>query len=194
MRRVVFDLVAGDEVDGEVAGLGMGEVEAADRGAGIHRERLGQDDLGGLLDVQQAPEVALLGMVGRAGIARGRPDALVFLFDQVVDRQSFVAAVAPVFAGLLVQHFGQAFGEPVGQCLAHDRVVIVVIALELLDQRLELEPGRDGERPQVVGDAGLARGDVVGQRSERRLAVALPLLPQRGEPHPLGRSATRRCK
>ena len=33
---------------------------------------------------------------------------------------------------------------------------------------------------------GLARGHVVGQRSERGLAVALPLLPQRGEPHPLG--------
>ena len=102
-------------------------------------------------------------MIGRARIAGGRPDALVFLVDQVVDRQSFVAAVSPVFAGLLVKHFGQALGEPVGQCLAHDRVVIVVIALELLDERFQLEPGRDGERTEVVGDAGLARGDVVRQ-------------------------------
>ena len=31
---VALDLVAGDQVDGEVAGLGMGEVEPADRGAG----------------------------------------------------------------------------------------------------------------------------------------------------------------
>ena len=47
-------------------------------------------------------------------------------------------------------------------------------------------PGRHRERPQVVGEARIARGDVVGQRSERGLAVALPLLPQGRQPHPLG--------
>ena len=52
-------------------------------------------------------------------------------------RQPFVAAETPFLAGLLVQHLGQGLGEPVGQGLAHDRVVVVVVALELLDQRLQ---------------------------------------------------------
>ena len=92
---------------------------------------------------------------GEARIARGRPDPSVFFVDQVVDRQTLLAAIAPVVTSLLVQHFGQGFGEPVGQGLAHDRVIIVVIPLKLLDERLELEPGRDGKRTQVVGDSGL---------------------------------------
>ena len=51
--------------------------------------------------------------------------------------EALVAAVAPFLAGLLVQHLGQSLGEPVGEGLGHDGVVVVVIALELLDQRLE---------------------------------------------------------
>ena len=109
-------------------------------------------------------------------------------------RQPFVAAVAPVFAGLLVQHFGQGLGEPVGQRLAHDRVVVVVVAVELLDQRLEAESRRHGEGAQVVGDAGRARGEVVGQRAERGLAVALPLLPEQRGTASARCPATRRCR
>src|SRR5215472_14508848 len=39
---VVLDLVAADAADGEVAGLGVREQEAADAGGGRHRVRAGQ--------------------------------------------------------------------------------------------------------------------------------------------------------
>src|ERR1700733_10786199 len=70
--RVVFDLVAGDEIDGEEAGLRMREVKPADRGAGIHGKRLGQDNPGCLFHVEKTPQVALLGVVGGTRITRRR--------------------------------------------------------------------------------------------------------------------------
>ena len=55
-------------------------------------------------------------------------------------------------------------------------------------------PGRHRERAEVVGRARVARGDVVGQAAERRLALALPLLAQQSEAAAARSSATRRCR
>ena len=49
---VVGDLVFFDFADGEVFGLGVGEIEAAHRGAGVHGEAFGEFDSGIFFRVQ----------------------------------------------------------------------------------------------------------------------------------------------
>jgi hypothetical protein len=82
---VVGDLVAVDLAEREIARLGVGEVEAAHARSGPHRKRLGNHHAGVGLDVEQAPERALLGVIGAGGIAGGGADAAILLVDEVVD-------------------------------------------------------------------------------------------------------------
>ena len=81
---VVGDLVAADFAEAEVARLGMSEVEAADAGAGPHRERFGDEHAGVGLDVEQSPERAFFGVVGAGGVAGGGTDAAIFFVDEFV--------------------------------------------------------------------------------------------------------------
>ena len=41
---IILDLILGDEINGEIAGFGMAEVETADGGGGVHGEALRQFD------------------------------------------------------------------------------------------------------------------------------------------------------
>src|SRR3712207_3635475 len=85
--RVVLDLVAADPPQQEVAGLRVGEVEAADRGAGPHGHALGERDAGGRLDVEQLPDGALLGVLRAGGVAgRGAGAAVTLGAPRVVVR------------------------------------------------------------------------------------------------------------
>ena len=185
---VVLDLIPGEQVDGEVAGLGVGEVEAADGGGGVHGEALGEPDPGRFLDVEEVPERPLLGVVGAGGIAGGGADAAVLLVDQVVGRERLVPAVAPVAAGLLVEHLGERLGQAVGQGLGHDRVVVVVRRprTRLASSSAPMPVGH-GEGAEVVDPARSDGRDVVGQAPEGLLPLALPLLAEGVDPRPLGR-------
>ena len=69
-EMIVQHLVAVYFPQPKVPSLRVGEVEPADRRAGVHRVRLGQADAAGLLDVEQVPEELLLGMVGGGRVAR----------------------------------------------------------------------------------------------------------------------------
>src|SRR5262249_20326481 len=100
---VALYLIARDEIDGEVAGLGMAEVEAADRSGRPHGVSFGQADAGCLLDAEEVPERAFLGVVRAGGVAGGRADAAIFFVDQVLLGKVLTAAVAPVVAGALVE-------------------------------------------------------------------------------------------
>src|SRR5205814_5985170 len=53
---VAFNLIASDEIDGEVAGFGVGEVKTADAGAGPHGVGFGELDTCGLFDVEERPQ------------------------------------------------------------------------------------------------------------------------------------------
>ncbi len=61
-------------------------------------------------------------------------------------------AVAPFFADAFVQELGERFGQPVGQRLGHDGVVVVVICFEFLDKFLQAVAAGDGEGAEVVGN------------------------------------------
>ncbi len=108
----------------------MREVEAADAGARPHRERLGQQHAGLLLDVEQPPEGSLLGVIGAGGVAGRRTDAAVLLLDELLLGEILAMAVAPDVAHHLVQVLGEGLGEPIGQRLGHDGVVVVVLRRE----------------------------------------------------------------
>src|SRR5262245_47372362 len=76
---VVLDLVAGDQINREVPGLRVAEVEAADGRRRPHGEALGQPDAGGLLDCQELPQRPLFGVIGTGRVACRRADAAILL-------------------------------------------------------------------------------------------------------------------
>ena len=114
----------------------MGEVEAAYAGAGPHGVGLGEFHAGFGFYFEQGPESAFFGVVGAGGVAGGGADAAVFLVDEVVGGEGFVAAVAPLVADLLVEALGEGLGEAVGEGLGHDGVVVVVVGTETVAERL----------------------------------------------------------
>ena len=86
-----------------------------------------------------------------------------------------------------MQVLGERLGEPIGQRLDHDRVVVVVVGLELAHQLVGADAGGHGEHADVVRHAALARRDEVGQRAVRLLVGDHLLLPQHRQPRQLVR-------
>ena len=104
-------------------------------------------------------------MIGARGIAGGGPDPPVGLPDQLFVVEPFVRCIPPELAAdALVKVLRERLGEPVRERLEEDARVVVVPRLERGGPLLGSEAGRDRERPHVVRDPALARGDVVGER------------------------------
>src|SRR6185312_2907157 len=183
---VVDDLVAPELADREIAGGRVGEVEAAHAGAGPHRERLGQLDAGRALHVQQLPERPLLGVRRTIQITGRWADAAVLLANELLVAQVFATPVAPLFSHPLVKVLGEGLGQPVGQRLGHDGVVVVVRGAEAVAQLAQPDAGGHGKATDVVGQAGLLGGHEVGQAARRLTVLLGRLLPQEVEAgHPL---------
>src|SRR6185503_19984357 len=72
---IVLNLVALDLADAEIAGIGMAEIEAADRSARPHGKALGERHADRRLAVEQAEQRLLLGVIWLRGIAWRRADA-----------------------------------------------------------------------------------------------------------------------
>ena len=114
--------------------------------------------------LQQVEQLALLAVIGTRRVAERWPDAAVALGDQLLAREALVRAVAPVAASARVKVFGERFGEAVGERLDHDRVIVVVVALERRDELGCAVSGRDGEGADEVADPAAARRDEIRQR------------------------------
>lgn len=82
---------------------------------------------------------------GLAGIAGGRPDAAVILVDQVLGFGRLFRLVPPFPAHAQVEKLGKGLGQSVGQGFGHDGAVVVVSALEALDQFLQTVTRGDGK-------------------------------------------------
>ncbi len=106
--------------------------------------------------------------------------AVLFL-DQVFVRETFALTKPPGLAGLGMDVLGERLCQSIGQGLGQDRVVLVMIGIELLDQLIAAMARRDGKRPDVILAARLLRRDVIGQRAEILLPWTLPLLTQHRE-------------
>jgi hypothetical protein len=80
-----------------------------------------------------------------------------------------------------VQQFGEGLSQAVGQRLGHDRVVIIVIAVEPRAKLFQADAGRDGEAAYVIDPPALARRYEVGQGLIVLAGAFLALLAQRVE-------------
>ncbi|OPZ09737.1 MAG: hypothetical protein BWZ08_00202 [candidate division BRC1 bacterium ADurb.BinA292] len=178
---VILHLVQAEAADVEVERGGMREVEPADGGARRHRKVFGQLDAGVAFGAEQVEQDPLLGVIGAGGVAGGGADAAVAFGDQGFLAQVFALAIAPPAAHEFVQPLGEGLGQSVGQCLDHDRLVIIVIGLELGDQFGDAMARRDGKPAEIVEPAAFARRDEIGQAVVRFAVGALPLLAQEVE-------------
>ena len=98
--------------------------------------------------------------------------------DQVLVVERLVGGVAPELgAHPLVQALGERLGQPVGQRLEQDRVVVVVRGLELATSS-EPDARGDGEAADVVGRPVSLRRDEVGERPVGHAVAVLALLAQ----------------
>ena len=85
-------------------------------------------------------------MIGRRRISRRWPNAAIFFADQIVIAKIFRFAVAPFFTDTLVQALSERFSQPVCKGLGHDRVVVVMIFVELFGQFVAAQAGSHGKR------------------------------------------------
>ena len=112
-------------------------------------------------------------MVRAGGVAECGADAAIFLRDQLIVRELFIRRV-PGAAHIAMDFFCKRFGQTIGERFRHDRVVIVVIALEMRDELVDADACRHRERADVIE---IGR-DEIGER-EVFSGVRLLLLSQR---------------
>ena len=105
----------------------MREVDPADRGSRHHRVALGQLEPD-LARAEQLEELPLLAVVRAGRVAEGGPDAAEPLGEQLLAAELLVGRV-PLAPRPLVQPLGERLGEPVGERLDDDRLVVVVLGL-----------------------------------------------------------------
>ena len=101
--------------------------------------------------------------------------------DQLVPRERLARRV-PLVACDLVQPLRVCLREPVGERPHHDRPVVVMFGSEALCERLTAVDCHN-ERADVVGETGVGRRDVVGQRAVGAGVLVVRLLAQHGEAH-----------
>ena len=102
-------------------------------------------------------------MIGAGRVSRRRPNPAVFLGHDVGRRERLGCAITEIIASLLVQALGKGLGQPVGDGLDQNRVVVVVVGLEAVGHLLDPQPGGDREGAHVIGQPTFFRGDEVGQ-------------------------------
>ncbi|MPL88384.1 hypothetical protein SDC9_34404 [bioreactor metagenome] len=175
---VILGLIALDPGDAEVIGIGMGDIEPRDRGAGPHRHAVGQRHSSCRGGIEEAEDRHLLGVVGLGGIAGRGADAAIGLGDQLGGGIALVGRIGPELAPHpRVQQLGQRLGDAVGQRLDHDRAVIVIRALVARGDFLLLGARRHHEAADMVGHA--RRADEIGKRHVRPALALAGLLAQR---------------
>jgi len=81
-----------------------------------------------------------------------------------------------LLAHLKWQVFGAGLGQTIRERLQQDRVVIVVCSFELANFLVDADAGSNGERTDVIPDAG--RRDEIRKTAISLLTRFLPLLPQ----------------
>src|ERR1017187_7765380 len=77
----IFNLVLAEFAHGEVFGVRVGEIKAADARPGPHGKTFREFDTGMLLSVEQVPKNRLLRVIGTGRIASRRADAAIFFGD-----------------------------------------------------------------------------------------------------------------
>ena len=99
---VVFDLVAFDFSDGEIFGFGVGEIESAHAAAGEHGEAFGEGDAGGVVHIEEFPDLVLwVNAPPSSSISTSSPVTVLITSGPVMNifEVSFTMTVKSVRAG-----------------------------------------------------------------------------------------------
>ena len=114
---VVDELVFANATDGKVVGFGVCDHQAADAGMRLHGAMLGKADADGG-EIDEVVEVEVEALIGQAGIAHGRTDALETLGVKIRDAEVLIRSISPVELtdGLMCTFYGR-FSQAVGKCL-----------------------------------------------------------------------------
>ena len=95
-------------------------------------------------------------MLRAGGVAGRRADSAVLLPYKGLVVKILVCRVAPELrTDPPVQELGEGLGEPVGERLYHDGVVVVVVSLEAKSRLISPESRCDGEESYVVFETRL---------------------------------------
>src|SRR5262249_28740656 len=134
----------------------------------------------------QPPENRFLRMIRARGISCRRSNATVLLSNQIFVSKILRSAIAPFFTDTLVQKLRKCLRQTVPQGLGHDRVVIVVVALELSAKLLHPKTGTHRKRANIIPWhrylAGLTlRRDEIRQTMIELALTLFHLLPQKME-------------
>ena len=108
-------------------------------------------------------ERPLLDVIRRCGITGCRADAAITFANQLLVRQAFFRSKTPRDARLAMQIFRERLGQPVGQRFRQNRVVVVVLCLEVFGQFIRADPRSDRESAQIIVSSGLLRRHQIGQ-------------------------------
>src|SRR5512140_71295 len=119
-------------------------------------------------------------MIGASRVACRRPDPAVLFPEQLFFAELLAFAKAPLFAGTLVQEFGESLREAVRERLGHDGVVIIMIELEMFAEFLNTKPGANGKGPEIIRCGAFGR-DVVGQAIVKLIRWLIHLLAEEME-------------
>ena len=131
----------------------MGKVESAHGGRRPHRKALRQGDACLLFCGQEIEKQPLLCVVGTCRIPRRGTDAAILFTDQILTRQRLSFAIPPRLARLLMEIFGKGLGQAVGQGFGHNRIVVIMVALELLTQEIHPDSRRHGKGTNMISTA-----------------------------------------
>src|SRR5581483_7989502 len=105
----------------------MGKVKAAHTRSRPHCKGLRDLNSRVCLNVEQATQCALLGMVRACWVSRRRTNPAIFFMNQVFLAQVFRTAVTPLITDTLVQAFGESLRQAIRKGFGHDGVVVVVL-------------------------------------------------------------------
>src|SRR5437868_5774441 len=125
----------------------MPDIPTADRGRRIHRVRFSDADTCIALDIEQLPQLRLLGVIRTCRITRRGPDTPVFLLNELLVGERLLRRITPELTPhTLMEVLGARLGETVRQGLQHDARVVIMRLLEASHVLVDAQAGSDGER------------------------------------------------
>src|SRR6266498_3682138 len=179
---VIGNLITLNLTQTEIARFRMGEVKAAHARSRPHRVRLRDLNSCIRLDAEQAPQCALLGVVGAGRVSCGGPNAAIFFVNKVFDAQVLGRAVAPFIADAFVQAFGKSLSQAIRKSLSHDRVVVIVLGSIAIAEFLQSDAAGHCECADVIAQPGHLWRNEVGKRPAGFASFSVGLLPEKMKP------------
>ena len=133
--------------------------------------------------IKQIEQFEFLAVIGTRRVAKPGSDSPMSFRKNVLGTQSFVEA--PLGARRRMEVGRESLRKTIGERLHEDGVVVVVLPFESTRQPIGAETGGDGERAQIIGGSGRARGDEIGKLQIWLSIGDRLLLTQHVEPHDL---------